>query len=440
MVLEYLLSQSKHNYDALLMLVRLYMHLGAGSLAMDRYTRLTIKNIQHATVSWILFVRISTIHPWPTEISAGGLATTTFDPLDELKEAIDWHRTADTLTYKALGRMMGNKQWNMIFGLMETQDSLQNGFARTMLIVEQKRIIRFRSILSKEMGNAPLVIPSALRDNRDRAAFPNYQPTDKPSLEQTLPIASPLASAKAPWLARELSLAFLWDQLHEKHWSHQETEQLKMLVDHSAAQRTASLTAPETWVDETLSNFQDLLSLSVALPETPLGDLLAQLERVRNGLKQHIQRYADEAIPLGTLALDHRTFIPLWHIFHSSFKLLELARFAEVFVNRWLTIVVTNAKSSAHERLRTEVIGLGSVARDIRDTVVGRATEVRNTMANGDRGYLKALQNIVKSEDELGMEIDGLGASSVSIEGTCTILQNSWIEAFDGVIRTKGSM
>ena len=33
-ILEYLLSNSPHNYDALLILVRLYMYMGAGSLAM----------------------------------------------------------------------------------------------------------------------------------------------------------------------------------------------------------------------------------------------------------------------------------------------------------------------------------------------------------------------------------------------------------------------
>ena len=45
-ILENILSHSKHNYDALLLLVRLYMYFGAGSLAIERYSRLSLKNIQ----------------------------------------------------------------------------------------------------------------------------------------------------------------------------------------------------------------------------------------------------------------------------------------------------------------------------------------------------------------------------------------------------------
>lgn len=62
-ILEELLSTSKHNYDALLLIVRLYVCLGAITRAFDHYCKLDIKNIQNLTFPWVLLTRISTVLP-----------------------------------------------------------------------------------------------------------------------------------------------------------------------------------------------------------------------------------------------------------------------------------------------------------------------------------------------------------------------------------------
>ena len=143
LVLEHMLLQSKHNYDALLVLVRLYMFLGAGSLALDRYNRLSMKNIQHATVSWIMYPRLSTIHPLPANYATNGRVNITIAPVNEITNALRWHQSAEDLSRRAVHRMQENGQWGLSLDAFETSRVIANGFARCLLYAELRRIERF---------------------------------------------------------------------------------------------------------------------------------------------------------------------------------------------------------------------------------------------------------------------------------------------------------
>lgn len=146
-VLEHLLLRSKHNYDALLILVRLYMFLGAGSLAIERYSRLSIKNLQHATISWVLYTHISTIHPHPVIISrTNGGGQTKIDPASDMAQALDWHKSASGLSKKAVTSMQENGQWSMSLDALSTSTYIESGFSKLLLLVETKRIARFLSV------------------------------------------------------------------------------------------------------------------------------------------------------------------------------------------------------------------------------------------------------------------------------------------------------
>lgn len=146
-VLEHLLLRSKHNYDALLILVRLYMFLGAGSLAMERYSRLSIKNLQHTTVSWVLYTHMSTIHPHPAIISrTNGGGQTTIDPSADMIQALDWHKSAYGLCKKSVISMQDNGRWSMSLDALSTSAHIDRGFSKLLLLVETKRIARFLSV------------------------------------------------------------------------------------------------------------------------------------------------------------------------------------------------------------------------------------------------------------------------------------------------------
>lgn len=146
-VLEHMLLRSKHNYDALLILVRLYMFLGAGSLALERYSRLSVKNLQHATVSWVLYTHISTIHPHPVTLSrTNGAGQTAIDPASDMAQAIDWHKSASGLCKKSVTSMQENGRWSMSLDALSTGTHIESGFSKLLLLVETKRIARFLSI------------------------------------------------------------------------------------------------------------------------------------------------------------------------------------------------------------------------------------------------------------------------------------------------------
>lgn len=136
-ILECLLSRSKHNYDALLTLTRLYMQAGVGMLAADLYSRLSIKNMQHTTVSWILYNRISTIHPCEPSRTISRQT-----PSHMLKNSIDWHMTAEEDNSIAIDRMIDCGQYTMLFDTLEIDEWIKNGFGKFMFVVESHRMGR----------------------------------------------------------------------------------------------------------------------------------------------------------------------------------------------------------------------------------------------------------------------------------------------------------
>lgn len=142
-ILESLGSYSSRNYDAILILVRLYMFLGAGSLATLWYKRLSIKNLQHATLSWILFTRISTIYPLPVGlIHKAKTETTVTDCSRGMVQAIDWHGAASKINDRSMRQMLAQGHYSMILDNIPSTRLVREGFSKFLLIVELKRVER----------------------------------------------------------------------------------------------------------------------------------------------------------------------------------------------------------------------------------------------------------------------------------------------------------
>ncbi|KAL8655697.1 MAG: hypothetical protein Q9210_000719 [Variospora velana] len=146
-LLQHLVHESPFNYEALVTLTALYTKLGAGWLAAEHFSRLSIKNIQYPAVSWLLSTRISSIYPHtpqtgykdPTEKASA-------DPVQHLEQALDYHvhlaesdpqEIVDFLEagqYASLVHAMGNSAYNQL------------GFTKYMLQVELARIERLAGV------------------------------------------------------------------------------------------------------------------------------------------------------------------------------------------------------------------------------------------------------------------------------------------------------
>ena len=136
-ILEYLLSDSPHNYQAILLLVRIYLLLGAGSLAMKTFSKLSVKQLQYETVGHNLFTRLATIHPHvadPLDIE--------LDPQDALVRALSFYRSAciSALRHRTGGLRRGS--YVNIQGCIDLQKRLDESICRRMWALEVKRMKR----------------------------------------------------------------------------------------------------------------------------------------------------------------------------------------------------------------------------------------------------------------------------------------------------------
>lgn len=189
-ILEFLLSRSKYNYDALLVMIRLQMITGMGTLAMKHYSQLSIKNVQNATMSWILYMRISTVHPLnPYTISN----QEPFDLVKGLCEVRDWWTNAARLNRSAIELMLSHGQYHMLLDSIAGNKFSPHNFSLFMVTSELKRVARFsempelkdysegRGTMShaSDYQRTNLIfavnVPAHLTDTRDTTAFPDCE-------------------------------------------------------------------------------------------------------------------------------------------------------------------------------------------------------------------------------------------------------------------------
>ena len=189
-ILEALIAQSRCNYDALLVMVRLYVTVGMGSLAMLYYAQLSIKNVQNATMSWVLFTRISTIHPLNPYLIGN---ETSFDLCENLRKVLEWGKTGDRMCNASVNSMLNFGQYNMAIDMLSTFEFGSSNFTAYMISVELQRVARFSELpslkdLARTKGKVRLTIervfthmifiakmPDHARDVRDLKPFPDCE-------------------------------------------------------------------------------------------------------------------------------------------------------------------------------------------------------------------------------------------------------------------------
>lgn len=140
-ILERLLVDSPHNYQALLLVVRIYLRLGAGSLALSSFSKLSVKQVQFETVAHNLFTRLATIHPHsapPVE----GAEYKDFNPQSAFVQALNFFRTADLTSTRHRTRGLDYGSYVNIEGTIELQRRLRQSICRRMWALDVRRIQR----------------------------------------------------------------------------------------------------------------------------------------------------------------------------------------------------------------------------------------------------------------------------------------------------------
>ncbi|KUJ22389.1 uncharacterized protein LY89DRAFT_636366 [Mollisia scopiformis] len=191
-LLESAWLRSKSNFQLSLMLVRLYSHLGCGSLAMRAYQRLFLKEVQLDTLSYTMFDRISTLHPHPIHDSSGG-SSNTRTLIEQLQKQQKLYKTSREHINKNIWLSFKHGSYNSIFEFREVTQKLSHSISAVMSVVETNRIHRFitskvpAGAIRQMYGLIPADVESrerVLSDNNDYETFPNFESSRAPGFEE----------------------------------------------------------------------------------------------------------------------------------------------------------------------------------------------------------------------------------------------------------------
>lgn len=141
-LLEHFCRDSPHNYQILLLLVRIYLLLGAGSIAMKTFGKLSVKQIQNETVGHNLYTRLATIHPHGAPPIVADYKD--FIPEAALGQAIKFYENADRTTTRQRTAGLNLGSYVNVEGAIELQNSLRNSICKRMWVLEARRIDRLQ--------------------------------------------------------------------------------------------------------------------------------------------------------------------------------------------------------------------------------------------------------------------------------------------------------
>jgi N-acetyltransferase B complex (NatB) non catalytic subunit len=126
-LLETVLRHSQHNYDAVLLAVRVYVFMGQSARAVELFNGLDVKHIQNLSILWIPFCRTSTLHPHASKRMR-------CDPSGILQEAYNWVRNSQNSVRRALAECLAEKSYRNLLRTIETFESVPTSISNIMIM------------------------------------------------------------------------------------------------------------------------------------------------------------------------------------------------------------------------------------------------------------------------------------------------------------------
>lgn len=140
-LLEQLLVKSPHHSGAILVLIRIYLLLGAGSTALKMFSKLSVKQVQYESVAHVLFTRLATIHPHqgpPIE----GADYKDFDPQAAFVKALDFYRSANITVGHQMSKGLNDASYVNLEDTAALRDRLRDSVSRRMWALDIRRMQR----------------------------------------------------------------------------------------------------------------------------------------------------------------------------------------------------------------------------------------------------------------------------------------------------------
>ncbi|EXJ65310.1 hypothetical protein A1O7_01651 [Cladophialophora yegresii CBS 114405] len=177
-ILEIARSKFEDYYILTVLLVRLQAHLGLLSLAMQNFTKLSIKNMQWETVGHLILTRISTLHPGFNGV-AGDL-----EPLLAAETGVTVLENADMALVRGIREGLRFNSYSNIYNSAQMRSDIERSMNKQICAIEERRVSRWRGPQFDDATVLPPMDPSkALVDKRDYSYMPSYSEDDRRMLE-----------------------------------------------------------------------------------------------------------------------------------------------------------------------------------------------------------------------------------------------------------------
>ncbi|KAM5438271.1 hypothetical protein MferCBS31731_005132 [Microsporum ferrugineum] len=438
-ILEHLLLKSPHNYEALLLLVRIYLLLGAGSLALRRFSKLSVKQIQYETVAHNLFTRLATIHPQTAPPSID-LDRKDYDPQMGLRQALTFYRNAEGATTYSQSTGLEHGSYINVEGSIELRNDLKNSLCRKMWALEVRRIQRLVGGPSTSQYDKIVLNQSSLSDKRSFGGLMNCEPRGKPAFEEYVRLG-PVQKTQAVnvMAATDALFSFL-----TKAPSKTSKPQLSSYIDLDLDSASNELTQAErenTKIHLLLLKGLSIFTEKLPFDSTTVDNILSKVDLYLEGRLKDLMTPGFKTN--GTIDLTPNSTppspAPSWIYLHDTILLLETLMAVSLFVS---FIIKNKSFTSGDAKSKLDALRdrIKSVSSEVKVQSQGLKTRISSS---GMLGHLVDIVSLRPSGQDrtadsegsrsLDVEIEGL-IDSASLELFCGSLMESWENALDGVI------
>ncbi|KAK4940477.1 hypothetical protein LTR10_019461 [Elasticomyces elasticus] len=417
-------------------LILLQAKLGLLSLAMQTFTRLSVKNMQYETVAHLILTRISSLHPAAT--SGNGDSSLAFDPSSAIDTGLTIIENADTALVRGIREGLRFNSYSNIYNSVKMRSAIERSMNRQILAIEERKLAR---LLGVSEDTVLPVAPSPLVDKRDYTYLPTYREDDAVLIAQYR--CGPLPKEK--WI----NATGLFDNV------------ATYLKAEITAQPVVSAKAYENLVElqkrvdgpEFYDGLEEELT-KAELANTECHKALAQATiLLKDGNSESISASLDKIKAWTSSSLDDRKTrisgavvaqdvrIPTWEDLHASLTQLETLQTIAMLLG-----VLGKKSSGKSSKTKTSAATVDKqTLSELQDLVVALEKQIHD-----DARELKAQVN---APGVLGKLVDwafGRGEPFTKLEGVleklcdgvtmetiCGGLKESWEDALDGVLAVK---
>ncbi|KAL5342593.1 N-acetyltransferase B complex non catalytic subunit-domain-containing protein [Aspergillus crustosus] len=440
-ILERLVVDSPHNYHALLLLVRLYLRLGAGSLALKTFSKMSVKQMQYETIAHNLYTRLATIHPHSAP-PIDGAEYKDFNPQSAFVQAMIFYLSANVTSTRHRTNGLDYGSYVNVEGTIELQKRLKQSICRRMWALEVKRVQRLAG--GDPVGRYDEIArdSSPLIDQRQFDAFMNCETPGQPTFEQLVRLG-PLPQERWVRSAQmtDSLLGLLKDLAAQKPIT--EAPEIPVLDDILGADAELDLTTSEV---ESTKTHLSLLKLAVyvsgskSVTSEQVDQSLHQVEEWLNSKMKALATDGDSISPIlsetAIFLQSGAPYAPTWRFFHSMFTSLETLKALAS-----LCSTASKNRSKGGKLPKDRVESLLSLGRKVHDEVLANIRTLKKQVS--EPGKLGSLIDLVVAGDGTGEHNPQLRddlektLDTSSLELFCGELMESWDEALGGVIAVR---